>query len=88
MRALTAKPTKDHRHPKYSHLIYFEVEEFSYGGVLVTTPAHEWKKGVFYQSRERFEESIEDKGAIDRGFFYYGDEYLGAFDAEQEYYDN
>lgn len=79
---LTAKPTASGRHPKYSHLVYCEIDEKSYGGIVVTSlalPYHE----LFYQGEWQALEAFDQK-CIDRGFGYVSDDLLECFEPTRE----
>lgn len=75
---LTAKPNAMGRHPKYSHLVYCEIDEKSYGGIVVTSPALPYHD-LFYQGEWQALETFDQK-CIDRGFGYISDDLLECFE--------
>jgi len=67
------EPTADGRHPKYRHLILFEVED--HHGSLILTAAGQ--KGDALISTEDWEHMVDgDRDAIQNDFAWLSDEYL------------
>ena len=72
--ALTAQPKDNGRHPRYTHLVYFDIE-CEYGCWILTTPANPGHD-IFVNCDYDLEGfGITDRD-IERGFVYLSEDYL------------